>query len=80
MMTATLDPTGSRVEAIAATQMTADGYPDQIGIPTRMVSLNARPAPYRNVLTSRVVVVISIRMMTDVAGEGAGVNSGKYAR
>lgn len=79
MMNSTIDRTGGRVEAIAVKQKTAEGYSDEIGIPTQMVPLGSRPPRNRNVGTNRLIVVVPIRTMTNFAGESAVVNFWKEA-
>lgn len=52
MLTSTISSTERRVEAIVAKERTGDGYLDEIGNETRMVSLETRPPHYWNVQTS----------------------------
>lgn len=75
MMNATTSPTGRIVEPITAKQRTADGYLDEIEIPTRMVSLQTCPAHYRNVRINRVVVVAPAQMLANFAKEDDGASS-----
>lgn len=75
MMTPTIHPTGRTIEAIISKQKTADRSPKKIRIPTRMVSQKIVSLHYRNVRTNKVIVVIPIRMMENVAREGTGARS-----
>lgn len=76
MMKVKTSPTGRKVEAITAKQRTADGCPDEMGIPTRMAILETRPLQYQNVWTSRVVVVTRTWMVASVARERARASFG----
>lgn len=44
---AKMSPTGRKVKAIAAKERIADGYPDEIEIPTRITLLETPTAKYR---------------------------------
>lgn len=74
-MTATISPTERRVDDTAAKRKTADRCPDEIEIQTPIVLMETRPPHYRNVRTSRVVVVIPIWMTANVGREDAGASS-----
>lgn len=74
--TATISPTGERVEANALPKKTADGFPDEIEISTWTVPLETRPPQHRNERTSEVVVVIPVWMMGNVAREDSGASFG----
>lgn len=74
LMTTTMGPTGSRVEAIAAKQRPTDENPDEIETPTRMFSVESRPPRYPNAQTNEVVVVTPIQTVTSIAREDARAN------
>lgn len=76
MFTAAIGQTGRSVEAVAARQHTAHGYPDEIAIQAPAVSLETRLPHYGNFRTSSVVADILIWTMSHVAGESAGASSG----
>lgn len=76
VMTATIDPTERKVEAIATKQRTANGYRDKTEHPTRTVLLDTLSPLYRTVRTNLEVVVSLTGMMTSVVRKDSEADSG----
>lgn len=80
MMTRTRGPTERGVETVPAKQKIADGYPDEVVLPTRMFSVKTCPPHYQNARTIQVTVVIPVQMMANPTTEDAGASSEQYTR
>lgn len=76
MIAATIRSTRRRIGTIAAKQKNPHEYSDEKEIPTRMVVLESLTPRYQALRTSRVVLVISVRTVANVARESAGVYFG----
>lgn len=73
-------PIGKRLEAIAAEERAKEEYPNETEISTGIVYLESLPPRYQNAQSSRLVVLIPTRTMTNVARESAEVYFGRCAR